>query len=203
MPHSGISLRPATPDPAEGRAFGRYLDQAAEGFFRFWLGGRFEEILATAFVEEKHDLSFENVTFAETDGHLVGMVSGYTAQQHRLSTLRPLERAAGRFPVRMMVVGALCAPMLRIIDTVADGDFYLQSVAIDEGLRGRGIGSLLIDSLERQAVASGATRLVLDVSGSNEAARRLYERRGMTVDGQWPRRLRIPGLSFLRMVKNL
>jgi ribosomal protein S18 acetylase RimI-like enzyme len=92
---------------------------------------------------------------------------------------------------------------LRILDTLADGDFYLLSIAVDDDMRGEGVGSALIDSIEVRARASGARRLSLDVSAKNEGARRLYERRGMTVESQWPKRLVIPGLKLLRMTKTL
>ncbi len=165
------------------------------------LGRDAGDIIARAFVVPGHDLSHQNVTFAERDNVIVGMVSGYTAEEHRRSSLRPLKQAAGRHHLRMNVVLILCAPALRIIDSVADGDYYLQAIAVDKELRGEGIGSFLIDSLEERARASGSTRLALDVSVKNESARRLYERRGMTVESQWPKRLPIPGLRFYRMTK--
>ena len=60
-----------------------------------------------------------------------------------------------------------------------------------------------MDSLEEQVRASGATRLVLDVSAKNQGARRFYERRGMVIDSQWPKRLKVPQLTFYRMTKEL
>ena len=101
----------------------------------------------------------------------------------------------------MRVVLILFAPLMRIIDSIADGDFYLQAIAVDKELRGDGVGSVLMDSFEERARASGSTRLSLDVSAKNEGARRFYERRGMTVESQWPKRLPIPGLKFYRMTK--
>jgi len=190
--HSTV-FRAANPTFDEGRVFARYLDTAAEGFFRFMLGRRAPD----------HDLSFQNVTFAECNKVVVGMVSGYTAEQHRRSSGRTLKRAAGRWNLRMMVVSILFAPLLRIIDTIGDGDFYLQAIAVDRELRGDGVGSALMGLIEDRAVASGSARLALDVSAKNESARRLYEHRGMTVESQWPKRLAIPGLRFVRMTKAL
>lgn len=119
--HSTV-LRTANPTSDEGRVFARYLDTAAEGFFRFMLGHRAEDILATAFIQPDHDLSFQNITFAECDKVIVGMVSGYTADQHRRSSGRPLKRAAGRWNLRLIVVSILFAPLLRIIDTIGDDE---------------------------------------------------------------------------------
>ncbi len=203
MDHHSVTLRAANPTFDEGLAFARYADEVAEGFFRFWLGRRVEQILATAFAQPDHDLSYQHVTFVERDNVIVGMVAGYTAEQHRRSSRQPLKRAAGRLNLRMRIVQILFAPVMRIIDSIADGDFYVQFIAVDKDLRGDGVGSVLMDSAEEQALASGSARLSLDVSAKNEGARRFYEHRGMTVESQWPKRLAISGLTFYRMTKGL
>jgi ribosomal protein S18 acetylase RimI-like enzyme len=203
MNQDSITLRAAKPTMDEGLAFARYLDEAAEGFFRFMLGRHAQDIIATAFLQPDHDLSHQNVTFAEHEDAVVGMVSGYTAKQHRASSRRPLKEAAGKRNLRMRIVLILFAPLMRIIDSIADEDFYLQAIAVDKELRGAGLGSILMDHLEGRARSSGSTRLALDVSAKNEGARRFYKRRGMTVESQWPKRLPIRALKFHRMTKML
>jgi len=203
MDQDSITLRAAKPTMDEGLAFARYLNEAAEGFFHIMLGRRAEHIIAEAFLQPNHDLSHQNVTFAERGGELVGMVSGYTAEQHRFSSRQPLKQAAGRWNFRLRIILVLFAPLMRIIDSMADNDFYLQAIATDNEHRGEGLGSILMDSFEERARASGATRVALDVSAKNEGARRFYERRGFTVESQWPKRLRIPAFKFYRMTKAL
>ncbi len=180
------------------------LTKQPRGSFVLCSPRRAAHIIATAFAQPDHDLSYQNVTFAERDNVILAMFSGYTAEQHRRSSrLQPLKRAAGRRNIRMRIVLILFAPLMRITDSIADGDFYLQAIAVDKELRGDGVGSVLMDSFEERARASGSTRLSLDVSAKNEGARRFYERRGMTVESQWPKRLPIPGLKFYRMTKAL
>jgi ribosomal protein S18 acetylase RimI-like enzyme len=203
MEQHAITLRTATPTQDDGLAFARYLDDAAEGFFRFMLGRRSGQIIADAFAQPDHDLSYQNVTFAERGNVVVAMVSGCTAEQHRRSSRRPLKEAAGRCHLRMRIVLMVFAPLMRIIDSMADRDFYLQAIAVDKQLRGDGLGALLMDSLEQQARESGAKRLSLDVSAGNKGAIRFYERRGMTIESQWPKRLKIPALKFYRMIEDL
>lgn len=203
MDQHSLIFRAAKPTFEEGLVFARHLNAVAEGFIQLMYGRRFADIIATAYCHPDHDYSFQNVTFAERDEGIVGMAAGYTAEQHRRSSDQPLKQAPGYSALRRAVVGVLCAPLLRILDTLADGDFYLLSIAVDKELRGEGVGSALIDSIEDRARASGSRRLSLDVSAKNEGARRLYERRGMTVESQWPKRLIIPGLKLLRMTKTL
>lgn len=203
MDRHSIILRSADQTFDEGLACARYLDLAAEGFFRFWLGPRVEEIIATAFLKPDHDLSYQNVTFAEHDNVIVGMVCVFTAEQHHRSSRKPVYQAAGGRNLRMKFMDVLFAPMMRIIDSIPDGDFYIQCIAVDKELQGDGIGSILMDFVEERARMSRSNRLSLDVSARNEGACRFYERRGMSVESQWPKWFSIPGLSFFRMTKRL
>ena len=202
MDRHSIVLRAAKPTFDEGLVFARYLDEAAEGFFRFMLGGRAAQIVAEAYTQSDNNYSFQNVIIAEHDQLIVGMALGFTAEQRRRFSDQPLKQAAGFPALRMRAVRILCAPLLRILTTIADGDFYLLAIAIDKEIRGEGVGSALMDSIEERARASGSTRLSLDVSAKNEGARRLYERRGMSVESEWPRARFIPRL-FVRMTKTL
>jgi ribosomal protein S18 acetylase RimI-like enzyme len=203
MDNHSIIIRVAKPTFDEGLVFARYLDEAAEGLFSFMLGRRAPEIIAKAFMQPGHDHSFQNVIFAEHDKVIAGMASGYTAKQHQCFSDQPLKKAAGGWSLRMITVGILFASLLKVLDTVNDGDFYLQAIAIDKEFRGKGIGSALIDFIEDRACAGEARRLSLDVLASNEGAHRLYERRGMTIESQWPKHLTIPGLKLFRMTKTL
>ena len=197
-----IIVRAANPTLDEGLVFARYLDKAAEGFFRFMLGRQVADIIARAYTQPGHDYSYQNVTFAERDQVIVGMASGYTAEQHRAFSDQPLKQAAGKRALRLLVVTTIGAPLLRSLETHADGDFYLQAIAVDRDLRGKGVGSALMDAIQDRACASGSTQLSLDVSVKNEGARRFYGRRGMTVESEWPKLFFMPRV-FARMIKLL
>jgi ribosomal protein S18 acetylase RimI-like enzyme len=203
MDQNSVALRAANPTLKEGLICGHYLDEVADGFFRFMLGRRFAEIIARSYPQPNHSYSFQNVIYAEYDKRIVGMVLGFTAEQHHSFSNQPLKEAAGLHVLRMTTVNIICAPMLRILKTIAEGDFYILSMAVDREFRGGGIGSILIDFIEKRARASGSTRLSLDVSAKNEGALRLYKRRGMTIESQWPKRMPMPGVRFYRMAKSL
>ena len=200
---NSIVLRAAKPTIDEGLRCGKYLDEVAEGFFRLMLGRRYAEIIARAYLQPDHSYSFQNVTYAEIDKRIVGMVLGFTAEQQDNFSKQPLRKSAGIQVLRMTVVNILFAPMMRILKTIPAGDFYILSMAVDGEFRGRGIGSILIDHAEKRAREKGSTRLSLDVSAKNKGAIRLYERCGMTIESQWPRQIPIPGVKFYRMAKSL
>jgi ribosomal protein S18 acetylase RimI-like enzyme len=93
----------------------------------------------------------------------------------------------------------LCA-RLSLLGTYADGDFYLQAIAVDKEQRGKGIGSALMDAVEERARAGRSTRLYLNASARNEGARRFYERRGMAVESE---RTRFLPRFIVQMTKSL
>jgi uncharacterized protein len=165
-------------------------------------GPRFAEIIATAYCEPEHDLSYEYAVFAEADDHIVGMASGYTEAQHRRSSDEPLRKAAGRSVARILFTSALASPILRFLHACDEGDFYLQFLAVDEGFRREGIATELLRAMEARAREGGARRFALDVAARNADARRLYERQGLAPTDRWPRFTPFPP-AILRMGKNL
>lgn len=58
------TIRPASPTFDDGLACARYLDVAAEGFFRILLGRRASELIAQAYTQPNNEYSYENVLFA-------------------------------------------------------------------------------------------------------------------------------------------
>ena len=202
MRQDSIQLRPAQPDYNEGIVFARYMDQAADGLFRFMLGHHAETMIASAFHEPKHSLSYEYVTFAELGGELVGMSSAYTGSQLRRFSDKPLERAAGRNAFRLTCTTLLLRPVFRILNNVADDDFYLQGIAVEPNLRSKGVGSTLLADIEQRGRQSGSSRLCLDVADKNKGAQALYARKGMVQFSRWPNIRFLPPV-LVRMTKVL
>jgi ribosomal protein S18 acetylase RimI-like enzyme len=192
-------IRPGSPDPEEGAACARYLDEAAEGFIRFIYGRRYERIIAKAYIQPGNQYSFENVVFAERDGGLVGMALGFSAEQRASFSEDVIREAQGSAAFRIRMVMTIFAPIMRIIESLSAGDYYVLAIAVDRERRGEGIGSRLMDAMVGRARDAGCVRLALDVAAKNEGALRMYERRGMKIESQWPKRLAIPGMRFFRM----
>ena len=197
------TMRPARPDRHDGESFAELFEMASDGLLRWMFGSRFVGIVSEAFCEPGHDMSFEHTSFAEVDAGVAGMVSGYSSAAHEQSTSGPLVRAAGIRAVRMFGAWTVARRLFDFMDQQPVGDWYIQAVAVDPAHRGSGIGSMMLDHAEGLAVGEGAQRLTLDVAVENEAARRLYERRGMTVEATSPSVAALGGLAVHRMAKAL
>jgi len=81
------------------------------------------------------------------------------------------------------------------------GSPYLKSIAVSPELRGRGVGSALLDFAEGRWRGE-ARWFFLCVSSFNERARELYERRGYEVVGELPDQV-VDGASEIVMRKRL
>ncbi|GGV55217.1 molybdopterin-guanine dinucleotide biosynthesis protein MobC [Streptomyces pilosus] len=62
----------------------------------------------------------------------------------------------------------------------APGQLVMDGIAVDPDLRGRGVGSLLIEEVAAVAAEQDCREIRLDVIDTNPRARALYERRGFT-----------------------
>jgi ribosomal protein S18 acetylase RimI-like enzyme len=60
----------------------------------------------------------------------------------------------------------------------APGQLVMDGIAVDSGIRGRGVGSLLIEEVAAVAAEQHCREIRLDVIDTNPRARALYERRG-------------------------
>ena len=92
---------------------------------------------------------------------------------------------------------------MNILDSIEEGDYYLQAIAVDENRQGQGIGSYLLQEVETQARRAAAKRLALDVADKNKNARALYERKGFSVTSSWPDSRLLSVFKLHRMVKPL
>jgi ribosomal-protein-alanine N-acetyltransferase len=63
---------------------------------------------------------------------------------------------------------------------------HLGTIAVDPGLRRRGIGERMLREAMEHAARQGADMMTLEVRASNEPAQRLYEKAGFRVVGRRP-----------------
>ncbi len=64
-----------------------------------------------------------------------------------------------------------------------DRSGHVISIAVDPEVRGRGIGKLLMKSVESRLIKDGITRFKLEVAVSNYVATKMYESLGFRISG--------------------
>lgn len=174
---SGIELRPATRADAGFLAGG--FDEAAGGLFAAMLGRDYRSILTRVIAQPEHQFSYEHAIVAVEGFARLGFSLGWPSGTP--GAAMALVRAAGRRLPRLAAVALVGWPVLGAMNRHADGEWYLQTLAVVPAARGRGVGrSLVADALER-AVSVGCAVFTLDVEDGNTRALGLYESLGLRI----------------------
>jgi ribosomal protein S18 acetylase RimI-like enzyme len=126
-----------------------------------------------AIVAESLDLKFGIA--AISDGELVGLAGFHTADGSLTGGM-----TARRLFSRLGVLRGLWAAMIFSLyeRSGKSAELLMDGIAVKAGMRGRRIGTTLLDYVKRYAREYGYRGVRLDVIDTNPAARRLYERQG-------------------------
>lgn len=121
---------------------------------------------------ETGGFSYRNASILECDGQIAAFLLG-----------NPVVVESG--PASLDGTPPLFVP-LRQLEEMADGTWYINSLATYPQYRGRKFGSHLLRVAEEIAVDSGLRATSLIVADANEGARRLYERSGYSEKAALP-----------------
>jgi len=64
---------------------------------------------------------------------------------------------------------------------IPDHALNVRGIAVHDSMRGRGVGTLLLEAFAKRAIEEGFSHITLEVVDTNPDARRLYERLGFSV----------------------
>lgn len=145
-------------------------------------------LLEQFFALENNRLSYENAIIAMDEDVPVGVVLFYHGSQTEILDRPFIEH-----------VKRTTGETIALVKEAKDDEFYLDSVAVSPDCRGKGIGKLLLDAFEQEAIHRGHDRIALLVDEENPRARKLYESRGYQQDGS----IMVSGHMFSHMVKEI
>lgn len=172
MPAAVLLYRQGLPDEHRARAAPLYVEV---------FGGKFEIAVpnrASQFRIIERDLQLEHGIAALADGELVGL-AGYATRDGTLTGgigWRLLARELGL--CRGTLAAALYALFMR---PKKPGELLMDGIAVDESMRGRGVGTGLLDEIAKLAREKGLDSVRLDVIDTNPRAKQLYLRNGFEV----------------------
>jgi len=122
-------------------------------------GGDILDVGRRRYEREGTPFSYENCKMVELQGAVVGMLVAFP-----MNVDRDYQEA-----------DPVLVPYSLLEE---DESYYICGMAVDEGQRGKGIGTALLDEAERSGRKMGFKKLSLVVFEQNVGARRLYERAG-------------------------
>ena len=118
---------------------------------------------------KKHEPNNNFKVILDDDGELIGMLMAYISKMPYDLRLKSL---------RLIAVDVLDYFVLCDID---EDDLYVAEIAIDDSLRGQGLGRQVLFDVIDYAKSKNLNRVILDADFRNVGAKKLYERLGFKV----------------------
>ncbi|MBO6678719.1 N-acetyltransferase [Parvibaculum sp.] len=126
-----------------------------------------KDALALGVGDETSPYHFENAYLVETESGVVGCLIAFPADDLGLPEI-----------VYSILPKDRIDPARPLFERQLPDSFYINTLAVDEAVRGRGVGSLLLDFASELARSSGCDSLTLHAWGDNDAALSLYRAYG-------------------------
>ena len=134
----------------------------------------------------KNPYGHENIQVASNGNHeVLGILTAFKGEDVRhAEEIKSYFRAVNFNDfLKLALVKPVIDRMVAFAD-VKDEDYYIGNIAVDEDLRGDGIGSELLQKAKKDAKDRGCNRIILDVLFSNESVVPWYESHGFEVCGK-------------------
>lgn len=174
-----IALERYDPARHDAETVARLIYQADPSLMRFVFGDEAAaaRVIAKLLGMEHNDYAGRRVVCAVEAGEVVGVLAGLTGAEKRASAQATGKEWGAALGVRGMLRAMRWGPKLESVATteLADDEFYISALAVDERLRGQGVGSRLLEV----AFAEHPV-VVTDVNIGKADAMRFYERNGFT-----------------------
>lgn len=147
--------------------------------------GDAQAFLCRAFVDGAGEFGWRNHVVAELDGDVVAIGAGYGGATKWPFTLAAARQILGHYGWRH--AAGVIGRGLRtesVIPPPAGDMYYLAHFGVSPAVRGKGVGTALVDHLLARRPAGAGGAVVLDVATTNPDAQRLYQRLHFAVTGE-------------------
>ncbi len=173
-------------------------------YFPTVFGDRIAEALKNMFYTQGNLFSWEHTYFAEVDGKVAGMVCGYDWQTKRKEEIRTGLLLFKNLGISILLKIPLLLRLSSTIGSFDKGCYYISNLAVYPKYRKHGIGSNLIEIIEKEAIALGSKKILLDVEKDNYNAIRFYKKKGFKIIRSFNVSLsKRASLRFYRMAKQI
>lgn len=166
-----IIYRPATVEDAEDIT--KFLDIAMEGIFEKYFTGiipgvDYFQLMTGWIVDATQHYSYPNVTVAEQNGMILGHIMSYDSKyfypSDEMKQFLPSDHY--KWLNQYHKIG------------VPDNSLYIESLAVIQEYRSKGIGKELVECAVQQAKSNAYKKVSLFVFEDNKRGQKFYEREG-------------------------
>jgi ribosomal protein S18 acetylase RimI-like enzyme len=171
-------------EPSDAPDVAAILVQAFTGLLSSLFGTRDAAALTAVMTAaiENGSIRPETLLIAEADGNIAGTAILQDGKPITAGTLRSfygaVQRRCGPVRAAFGVIGALTYRLFDRRSPFYSHLLYIEAIAVNEAVRGIGIGTELLHAAERRAAQMGKTHMGLHVIRSRQRARELYLRLG-------------------------
>jgi GNAT superfamily N-acetyltransferase len=130
---------------------------------------------------EDNSFSYQHIFVHKNDKHAIeGILLAYPpSKKDKRKELNIYQQI---FSTKELLVLWFKSILLNAIDNKSEIDgIYIQNISVTAAARGKGIGTQLINFIEKWTLEQNMTSIWLDVAFSNVNAKKLYERQGFKV----------------------
>lgn len=156
------------------------------------------EGLAKFFVLKGNFLSYENCTIVEIDGNTVGCMITLPHDKSETLSYPIIDNLMNKYKPGSEGYKKYIEPQLEVSESF-EGEYYIDSLAVEKKYRGYGLGKNLMIYAENLALDNCCNKTSLLCSYSNDKAYRLYKSLGYNHDID----IKIKDLKYKHMVKSL
>lgn len=179
-------IRFATADDAP--LIAKFIQMAGAGVFEQLLDDvlpriKAADILPLAVTEEKSPLYFDNAVLAWEGERAIGCMVGYPAVEYGLPPV-----------IRTMVPKRRLVPLRELLESRLDDTFYVNTLAVSEEARGRGIARILLETASGIASERGFSALSLHAWSDYKPAMAVYRSFGFDP----VREITVPSSKYLQ-----
>lgn len=165
-----IIYRPARKEDCP--KLGELFSMAGEGLLEFMLDGLMPgmsavDVAAYDMADDKDGRSYRGVTVADVNGEVKAMAFSYHSRLQRITD-----------DMRKFIPGERLAPLETFYSTRVEDSLYLDTLAVDDDLRGQGVGGKLLEMTKQKAREMGLGSLSLIVYTHNTNALGIYRKQG-------------------------
>ncbi len=156
------------------------------------------DVIEKFYKQRKNILSYQYADVAENEGKVVGLLLSFPADFFpRLN--KPIEKELPSiYKASSLRYKNRVIPMLQTKEA-KQGEYYVDSLAVDPKYRATGIGSCLLEIAKQKSLTYGYKKMSLIVKTNNKSAFKLYKKKGYSVRGK----LQMAGNNYLSMVKTI
>jgi len=159
--------------------------------------------MSSLFKRRRNLFSHEFAQVALVDGRPAGFMLAYDYEKKKklaAATAAMIAMSAGFELIRSV---PFLVKNADILERIEQGEYFLSNIAVSDSFRRCGVGAEMMRKLEKDALACGCDKVVLETNAENSRAISFYTGLGYTVADTFSFSLAGEKRTYRRMAKNL